>query len=65
MPGIVLLGWMVLGPPEPFLAALQGLQDARAWRDVRAGLFSIWASGLDIPALHAYVHSMSEYGYDM
>jgi pimeloyl-ACP methyl ester carboxylesterase len=65
VPGIVLLDWMPLGAPEPFLGALQGLQDPRAWREVRAGLFGMWTAGLDIPALTDYVESMGEYGYDL
>lgn len=62
VPGIVLLDWMVLGPPAGFLDALAGLQDPNAWSDVRDGLFAMWTTGVDVPALHDYVASMGRYG---
>lgn len=62
VPGIVLLDWMVLGPPPGFADALAGLQDPAGWQDVRAALFGMWTHGLDIPALHSYVASMGGYG---
>ena len=62
VPGIVLLDWMVLGPPPGFLDALGGLQDPVAWTQVRAGLFGMWRDGIDVPALHRYVDTMGEYG---
>ncbi|WP_375489949.1 alpha/beta fold hydrolase [uncultured Jatrophihabitans sp.] len=62
VPGIVLLDWMVLGPPPGFVDALAGLQDPTAWADVRSGLFAMWTTGLDIPALDRYVDGMGEYG---
>jgi pimeloyl-ACP methyl ester carboxylesterase len=65
VPGIVLLDWMVLGPPPPFLDALNGLQDPGAWHDVRARLFEMWLGDLDIPALRDYVGAMGEYDFDM
>ncbi len=60
-PGIVLLDWMVLGTPPGFDAALAGLQDDRAWADVRTALFGMWTQGVDEPAVHEYVASMGEY----
>lgn len=61
VPGLVLVDWMVLGPPPGFTDALGGLQNPAAWQDVRAGLFGMWTDGLDIPALHAYVATMGTY----
>jgi len=61
VPGVVLLDWMVLGPPPGFLDALAGLQSP-AWTDVRAGLFDMWTTGVDVPALQSYVNSMARYG---
>lgn len=58
--GLVLLDWMVLGPPPGFADALGGLQSP-AWRDVRQGLFDRWTTGVPVPELHAYVDSMSAY----
>ena len=62
VPGIVLIDWMVQGAPPPFLEALAGLQHPTAWADVRAGLFAMWTTGLDIPALRDYVAEMDRYG---
>lgn len=61
VPGVVLLDWMVLGTPPGFGDALAGLQSP-AWADVRAGLFEMWTTGVDVPALHAYVAAMGGYG---
>ena len=61
VPGVVLLDWMVLGTPPGFDDALAGLQSP-AWADVRAGLFEMWTTGVDVPALDAYVASMGGYG---
>jgi pimeloyl-ACP methyl ester carboxylesterase len=61
-PGVVLLDWMVLGPPPGFVDALDGLQDPATWQQVRAGLFDMWTDDLDIPALHRYVAAMGTYG---
>ena len=62
IPGIVLLDWMVLGPPPGFSDALGGLQDPAAWSQVRAGLIGMWTDGIDVPALHRYVGTMGDYG---
>lgn len=62
VPGVVLLDWMVLGPPPGFSDALGGLQDPGAWEQVRAGLFGMWTDGIDVPALHRYVGAMGGYG---
>jgi pimeloyl-ACP methyl ester carboxylesterase len=61
VPGVVLLDWMVLGTPPGFEHALAGLQGP-AWADVRHGLQEMWSTGVDVPAVHAYVASMGAYG---
>jgi pimeloyl-ACP methyl ester carboxylesterase len=63
VPGIVLLDWMVLGPPPGFVEALAGLQRERSWESVRAGLFGMWTTGVDVAAVHRYVEGMAEYGF--
>jgi pimeloyl-ACP methyl ester carboxylesterase len=65
VPGIVLLDWMPIGAPPGFLDALGALQNEHAWSDVRAQLFAMWTSGVEVQAVHDYVASMGEYGYDM
>jgi pimeloyl-ACP methyl ester carboxylesterase len=64
VPGIVLLDWMVLGTPPGFTDALAGLQAPPAWQDVRAALFAMWTDGVGARAVHDYVASMGEYGFD-
>jgi len=61
--GLVLLDWMVLGPPPGFTDALAGLQQPASWEQVRAGLFGMWTTGVDVPALHDYVTGMGRYGF--
>jgi pimeloyl-ACP methyl ester carboxylesterase len=65
VPGIVLVDWMPIGAPPGFLDALAELQNPNAWADVRAHLFEMWTSGIDDRAVHDYVASMGEYGFDM
>lgn len=62
VPGVVLLDWMVLGPPPGFLDALGGLRDPAGWERVRAGLFAMWTDGVGEPAVHRYVAGMGGYG---
>lgn len=40
--GLLLLDWIVLPPPAPFLAALAGLQDPDQWQAVRDRLLALW-----------------------
>jgi len=63
IPAIVLLDWMVLGPPPGFTDALAGLQEEHACDQVRAALFAMWTSGVDVPELHDYVSSMGDYDF--
>jgi pimeloyl-ACP methyl ester carboxylesterase len=61
VPGLVLMDWMVLGPPPGFTEALAGLQGPE-WSGVRAALLAMWTAGTDVPALREYVDSMGTYG---
>ena len=38
------------------------LQDPASWEQVRAGLFSMWTDGMEVPDLHRYVGAMGRYG---
>lgn len=63
---LVVLDWIVLEAPPPFLGALQSLQDPARWQQTREQLFSMWIHGLDIPELSRYVREdMGSYGFDM
>lgn len=63
VPALILLDWMVLGPPPGFVDALAGLQDEASWQSVRGGLFQMWTTDVDVPAVHEYVAQMSQYGF--
>jgi len=63
--GVVLLSWLVLDPPPPFLAALQQLQDADAWQAARDGLFAMWTQGVADDGMRGYVHDvMGAHGFE-
>jgi pimeloyl-ACP methyl ester carboxylesterase len=63
---LVLLDWIILDAPPPFLDALQSLQDEARWQQTRDHLFSMWIHGLEIPELSRYVRDdMGSYGFDM
>lgn len=63
VPALVLLDWMVLGPPPGFSDALSGLQQDLTWQQVRAGLCAMWTTGVDAAPLHRYVADMGRYGF--
>ncbi len=66
IPKLVLLDWIVLEAPPPFLGALQSLQDPARWQQTREQLFSMWLQGLNIPALTHYVREdMGSYPFEM
>ncbi|GBC85220.1 1H-3-hydroxy-4-oxoquinaldine 2,4-dioxygenase [bacterium HR11] len=66
IPKLVLLDWIVLEAPPPFLGALQALQDPAQWHQTRERLFSLWLQGLDIPELVHYVREdMGSYPFEM
>jgi pimeloyl-ACP methyl ester carboxylesterase len=62
---IVLLDWMVLGPPPGFDDALAALQDPSAWTGVRNQLFARWTEGVDHPGVLASIGRMTGHGYEM
>lgn len=65
VPAVVLLDWMVLGPPPGFTGALQGLQEPAAWESVRDYLFAVWTDGVDHPGVLASVRRMAEHDRTM
>lgn len=56
IPQLVLLDWIIMEPPPPFLGALQGLQSPTQWAATRDQLFAMWLHDLHIPQLTSYVH---------
>src|SRR6185312_1153665 len=66
IPAIILLDWIVLDPPQPFLAALHALQDPMRWRQTRDQLFSSWTHEVENPAVSEFVlDKMSIFEFDM
>jgi pimeloyl-ACP methyl ester carboxylesterase len=64
VPGLVLMSWMVLGPPPEFGEALAGLRDPGRWEAVRDGLLTRWTGVSDDPAIHRQAEEMRAYGFD-
>jgi pimeloyl-ACP methyl ester carboxylesterase len=65
VPGLVLLDWIVLEPPPPFLGALQGLQ-SDGWRASRDALFEMWLEGVDSTEITRFVREdMGSFGGEM
>ena len=66
IPKLVLLDWIVLDAPAPFLGALQSLQDPEQWQGTRDHLFQMWLHGVDNQELSAYLRNdMGTYAFDM
>lgn len=66
VPAVVLIDWLVLEAPSPFLAVLGGLQDADAWLGTRELLFSMWLHNTDNRKVVRLVReTMSAYGFEM
>lgn len=55
---IVLIDWLVLDPPPPFLDALAGLQDPARWQATREQLFAMWLHGVDDPGVTRLVREV-------
>ncbi|WP_375769402.1 alpha/beta hydrolase [Archangium gephyra] len=65
IPAVVLLDWLVLEPPPPFLQALKALQSPQ-WKQARDGLFSLWLQGVSSPDVIRFVRDdMGSFGEDM
>jgi pimeloyl-ACP methyl ester carboxylesterase len=66
VPQIVLIDWIVLDPPAPFLAAVRALQDPLHWEETRNRLFSMWLEGVSNPAVSNFVQfGMGAFGREM
>jgi pimeloyl-ACP methyl ester carboxylesterase len=66
VPKLVLIDWIVLDPPAPFLAALRAIQDPLHWEETRNRLFSMWLEGVSNPEVSNFVQfGMGAFGRDM
>ena len=63
---IVLVDWLVLDPPPPFIGALAALQDPGKWQATREQLFGMWLQGVDNAKVIRLVREvMGSYGSEM
>ncbi|MGH7961428.1 MAG: alpha/beta fold hydrolase [Candidatus Binatia bacterium] len=63
---IVLVDWLVLDPPPPFIGALAALQDPGKWQATREQLFGMWLQGVDNPKVIRLVREvMGSYRSEM
>lgn len=63
---LVLLDWIILEAPPPFLEALKGMQSPDHWRKTVERIFDLWLHGVDNPALSRFVREeMGAYGFEM
>ncbi len=66
IPRIILLDWIVLDPPAPFLQALAALQGKDTWLGVRDQLFAMWLAGTQNEQVSEFLaNDMSEYSFDV
>lgn len=66
IPKLILLDWIILDPPAPFLNALAALQENESWRQVRDQLFAMWRADTDNEQLSAFLSTdMGEYPFEM
>jgi pimeloyl-ACP methyl ester carboxylesterase len=63
---MILLDWIVLDPPAPFLQALTALQAEESWKPVRDQLFAMWLGGTNNEQVSEFLASdMGEYSGDV
>ncbi len=65
VPAIVLMDWLILDPPPPFLAALEALQDRDRWGETREQLFTLWLTGAPPHVSEQIRREMGSYGFAM
>jgi pimeloyl-ACP methyl ester carboxylesterase len=66
VPGVLLIDWLVLEPPPPFLEALRALQQPALWASARDHLFALWTQDIDQPYLEEFIqYDMGRYDYGM
>ena len=66
IPKMVLLEWLILEAPPPFLNALAALQQPEQWRQTREQMFAMWTAGVENEALVRFIHEvMGAHGFEM
>ncbi len=63
---LVLLDWIIMEAPAPFLEVLQGMQSPEHWHETVEQILSSWLQGVDNPSLIQFVKDeMGSYGFEM
>jgi pimeloyl-ACP methyl ester carboxylesterase len=65
VPAVVHMDWMVLEPPERYMAVIRQLQSPETWSEARDTLFRIWQAGVDAPEIQRVIEVMREQAGDM
>jgi pimeloyl-ACP methyl ester carboxylesterase len=66
IPRIILLDWIVLDPPPPFAAVLEGVQDPDRWAETREQLFAMWMGGSADHEVRQHIFGeMGAYDFEM
>jgi pimeloyl-ACP methyl ester carboxylesterase len=65
VPALVHVDWMVIEPPEPYMAVIRGLQTRDGWPAARDRLFEIWRAGVDDAGVARAIAVMDEHGEEM
>lgn len=63
---LVLVDWIILDPPPPFLQALEALQSEHSWPQVRDALFAMWSGNPPDEAVAEFLRrDMAGFEYEM
>jgi pimeloyl-ACP methyl ester carboxylesterase len=66
IPKLILVDWLVLDAPAPFVSALRNLQDPQHWEESRNRLFSTWLEGVSNEEIIDFVRlRMGSFNADM
>lgn len=65
IPGLVVMSWMVLGPPPGFGEALAAIRDPARWEIGREALIERWTGGSDDPRVRRQADDMRACPYEI
>jgi pimeloyl-ACP methyl ester carboxylesterase len=66
IPQLVLLDWIILEAPLPFIGTLTAFQNPQQWEPAREQLFAMWLAGVENPDVIRLVkQEMGAHGFEM
>jgi pimeloyl-ACP methyl ester carboxylesterase len=65
VPRVVHMDWMVLEPPEPYMALIGKVESEDTWSEARDTLFRIWRAGVESPEIDRVIDGMNEQSGEM